>query len=248
MTETADRFSALSRLARRLAPAGTGMVCFEPQGQTATLFPQEEREMSRAVPARRREFAAGRTAARAALAQLGIAPAAIPVGTGRAPIWPSGMVGSIAHCALGGITIVAHDRAVASLGVDLECDTPLAPDLWPHVLTQAERRELAHLPAAERGRDALDRFVAKEALFKAQYPLTGAMLDFDAVTVHVRPPDVIVARVCRPFGPYVHGDQLKGRLDRAGGMVLAVVALFKGADARLHRAGDMTETECFRQN
>ncbi len=224
MIATADRLGALERLARAFAPEGAGVVSFRPDGD-ARAYAAEAEAVARAVPARRREFAAGRTAARSALAQLGIPPAPIPMGEGRAPVWPDGIAGSIAHCALGGIVIVARKGAVSALGVDLERDAALAPDLWPGVLTEEEISDLAGLPEDDRGRGALDRFVVKEALFKAQYPLTGRMLDFDVVTVQFPQPGRFLARVDVPFGPFAAGDRLRGGLGRATGMVLAVAVL-----------------------
>ena len=224
MIAATGRPHALLRLARQLAPAGAGVASFLPDAAATPLFNVEAEAVARAVPARRREFAAGRAAARSALGQLGIPPAPIPVGTDRAPAWPDGITGSIAHCALGGIAVVAHRRMVAALGVDLECDAPLSPDLWPGVLTEEETSDLARLPEAARGHGALDRFVVKEALFKAQYQLTGRMLDFAAVAVRFPAPDRFLARVRLPFGPFAAGDRIEGRIGRASGMVLAVAA------------------------
>jgi 4'-phosphopantetheinyl transferase EntD len=224
MITSEDRLGALLRLARDLAPAGAAVATFRPDG-VATTYAEEARAVARAVPARRREFAAGRTAARSALAQLGIAPAPIPVGAGRAPVWPDGVTGSIAHCALGGIVVAARKDAVSSLGVDLEGDAPLTPDLWPGILTDDERCDLARLSEEARGHAALDRFVAKEALFKAQYPLTGLMLDFDAVTVNFPETGRFAALIRRPFGPFLPGRSVQGRIGRVAGAILAIVAL-----------------------
>ena len=49
-----------------------------------SVMPEEEPTLARMVPARRREFAAGRTAARRALGRS----VAIPMGPDRAPVWP----------------------------------------------------------------------------------------------------------------------------------------------------------------
>lgn len=65
----------------------------------AKLLPEEEAIIARAVPRRRREFAAGRWCARAALAQLGEPPVPILRGPQNEPQWPAGIAGSITHCA-----------------------------------------------------------------------------------------------------------------------------------------------------
>jgi len=63
------------------------------------LFPEEEAVIANAVDKRRREFATARACARAALAKLGLPPVPIVPGFRGAPQWPSGVVGSITHCA-----------------------------------------------------------------------------------------------------------------------------------------------------
>ena len=62
------------------------------------LFPEEEALVAGAVTKRREEFAAGRNAARAALAGLGPPPCPLLRAGRRAPAWPQGIVGSITHC------------------------------------------------------------------------------------------------------------------------------------------------------
>jgi 4'-phosphopantetheinyl transferase EntD len=65
----------------------------------ATLFPEEKTFIAKAVDKRRREFTTARGCARAALAALGLPPAPIVPGPRGAPQWPTGVVGSITHCA-----------------------------------------------------------------------------------------------------------------------------------------------------
>ena len=54
--------------------------------------------MAKAVDAPRREFVTARICARRALAELGVADAAIPRGPAGSPIWPARVVGSLTHC------------------------------------------------------------------------------------------------------------------------------------------------------
>ena len=166
-------------LRQMLGPhAGIGVT--DP-AQDAALWDEEAAAVARAVPKRRTEFAAGRCAARAAMAEIGFAPAAIPQGPDRAPTWPSGVSGSIAHCDTCCVSVVALKEHHQTLGVDIEPATPLSPDLFAVICTPAERAWLAGEP--DPGLAAKMIFSAKEAVYKAQYPLTGKVIGFEAVTL-----------------------------------------------------------------
>ena len=91
----------------------------------ATLFPEEEAAIARAVPKRRREFATGRGCARAALNRLGEPPVPILRGPQGAPLWPAGVVGSITHCDGYRAAAVARTSDIATVGLDAEPDKPL---------------------------------------------------------------------------------------------------------------------------
>lgn len=157
--------------------AGLGIT--DPRDPEQGLLEPELPAISGAVPKRRREFSAGRRAARAAMVELGLPPAPIPVGAQRAPLWPQGLVGSIAHCDT--LCIAAVSRTHRCLGLDIELATPLAPDLEEIICTPSERAWLDTLPPETRGLRAKQIFSAKEAFYKAQYPLTGRMIGFDEV-------------------------------------------------------------------
>jgi 4'-phosphopantetheinyl transferase EntD len=147
------------------------------------LWPEETAAIARAIPKRRAEFAAGRHAARSAMVELGRAPCAIPQGPDRAPLWPAGLSGSIAHCDECCIAAVAYKKDYQTLGLDIEPATALAPDLTDIICTKPERDWLANLP--DPGLAAKMIFSAKEAVYKAQYPLTGKVIGFDEVTLEI---------------------------------------------------------------
>jgi 4'-phosphopantetheinyl transferase EntD len=212
-----------------LFPAGTAVAAVQIGAagmDSAALHPAEATAVAGAVPARQAEFAAGRAAARRALAALGHPGAAVPRGPGRAPLWPAGIGGSIAH---GAGVAVAAVRAGGPLGLDLEEDAPLEPALWPLVCTAEElERELAALPGATaRGRLVRRIFAAKEAVYKAQYPLTGALIGFEAVTVRLVAGG-FVARFREDLPGLPPGQAMAGRFAHvpgpAGGLILAGVA------------------------
>lgn len=173
--------------------------------------------MTGAVPARLADFAAGRQAARRALHLLGHPPTALPVGPDRAALWPPDISGSIAHAAA---LAVAVARRGAPVGVDLEEDAPIAPDLWP-ILCNAE--ELAQLGTQDTGRRVRRVFCAKEALFKAQAADRRAMFGFEAVSVRLVEGGFL-ARFRQDAGAFRAGQVLQGRLATVAGRILSGVA------------------------
>jgi 4'-phosphopantetheinyl transferase EntD len=152
------------------------------------LYAAEEHYIRRAVDKRRREFATVRWCARAALARLGIPPGALLPGPNGAPTWPNGVTGSMTHCAGYRSAAVALTERVASIGIDAEPDLPVPDDVLATIALPSELRWCRETTAGEapteqpvcRGRLL---FTAKEAIFKAWYPLTHRWLDFTAAEV-----------------------------------------------------------------
>lgn len=192
-------------------------VVFAEGDATAPLWPGEA--LVAAVPKRLAEFAAGRNAARRAMAQLGLPPAAVPMQADRSPLWPTTVTGSISHCAGACIAAMAHARDYAGLGLDLEPVQPLTADLWPLVLTTPA---LARLPQDQPGLMALQVFCAKEAAYKAQYAVTGQLFDFQTLEVEVQRQN-FVARFQHAVGRFGVGACLGGVLRQAAGIQAALV-------------------------
>jgi 4'-phosphopantetheinyl transferase EntD len=111
----------------------------------ATLFPEEEALLARAVDRRRHEFTTARHCARKALALLGVAPAPILPGWRGAPQWPPAIVGSITHCAAYRAAAVAHAASVASIGIDAEPHRPLPNGVLATIARPTEGAELRQL-------------------------------------------------------------------------------------------------------
>ncbi len=202
-----------------LFPAGVA-VAAEPilPGREAMLWPEEARAVAGSVPARIAEFAAGRAAARRALAALGQPAVAIPVDRDRAPVWPRGIGGSIAHNKTVAVAVL---RIGAPLGVDIEEDDALESELWP-VICGPE--DLARLPESERGRLVRHVFSAKEATYKAQFPITSSLFGFGTLAIGLTDSG-FTARFRHAVGGFPAGHQLNGRLGLAQGCVLTGVAL-----------------------
>jgi 4'-phosphopantetheinyl transferase EntD len=155
---------------------GVGIGITDPRDPEQGLLEAECPAIARAVPKRRREYAAGRRAARAAMAELGCPSAPIPTGAQREPLWPLGLAGSIAHCDT--LCIAAVSLTHRSIGIDVEPAGPLPSDLERSVCTPTERHWLDSLPINDRGFNAKKIFCAKEAIYKAQYPVTHQMIEF----------------------------------------------------------------------
>jgi 4'-phosphopantetheinyl transferase EntD len=153
------------------------------------LDPVEAEAVVRAGDKRRTEFRAGRHCARRALAALGLPPVGIPQTSSRMPRWPAGVVGSISHSGNldwgHAVAVLGLGSDVLALGVDIERERVLDPDLWDRVLVAEEQRFVASLPRAEREHVALVMFCAKECVYKCQYPLLGAPLEFHEVRIEL---------------------------------------------------------------
>jgi 4'-phosphopantetheinyl transferase EntD len=189
-----------------------GVVAVESFGRLLPprgLSGAEESAIVTADTRRQAEFAAGRECAHAALAALG-APAG-PVLPGRAgePRWPAGIVGSLTHCAGYRACAVARAQTMAAIGIDAEPARPLSAGLIEAVAVPAERRPLAELRLArpELPWDLL-LFCAKEAVYKAWFPLTGHRLGFAGVLVEFVATGAFTARVTGTAAASVAGRWL----------------------------------------
>ena len=145
-------------------------------------------QLARAFPKRRLEFLAGRLCAQRGLEQAGYpGHAVIGIGEQRAPVWPVGFSGSIAHGSGRAWAVVAAQARYRGLGIDLETivDPATARKLWSTVLRPFER-ERARPDALSEEQFLSLVFSAKESLFKCLYPITRARFGFlDAELVHL---------------------------------------------------------------
>lgn len=193
------------------------------------LFPEEEKIVAHAVETRRREFATVRVCARACLARLGYGLAPILPGVGGAPTWPPGVQGSMTHCVGYAAAAVARTPPIFAIGIDAEPDAPLPDGVLDLVTTRAERDRFA-ATQQEPDRPNWDRllFSAKEAIYKAWFPLVGEWLDHQEAEIFFHPHDqTFVAQLYRA-GLIINGRQihnLHGRWDRKQGILATAVVL-----------------------
>ncbi|HEY7054207.1 MAG TPA: 4'-phosphopantetheinyl transferase [Mycobacterium sp.] len=140
-------------------------------------LPEEEPLIARSVAKRRNEFITARHCARVALGELGFPPAPILKGDKGEPCWPDGVVGSLTHCEGYRGAVVGRAASVRSVGIDAEPHAVLPDGVLDAVSLPAERRELAESPVELHWDRIL--FCAKEATYKAWYPLTRRWLGFE---------------------------------------------------------------------
>jgi 4'-phosphopantetheinyl transferase EntD len=213
----------------RILPSAAVAAEASDDERTVSLFPEEEAMMARAVDKRRREFATGRDCARRALGRLGVTAGPLLAGDRGEPIWPGGVVGSITHCRGYRGCAVARATEMVALGIDAEPHKPLPDGLVEKVAGAEERSALEELGRTDPA-IAWDRllFSAKEAVYKAWYPLTESWLGFeDAVLTIDLEAHTFSTRLFLP-GPSLAGGGVRGFDGRwwvEDGLVLTAVAV-----------------------
>lgn len=196
-------------------------------------LPAEEPLIAKSVEKRRTEFITVRHCARQALTELGVPPAPILKGDKGEPLWPDGVVGSITHTEGYRGAAVARAEQVRSVGIDAEPHDVLPKGVLSAISLPVERAELGDLP----GDLHWDRilFCAKEATYKAWYPLTHRWLGFEDahITFEIRRYDggaaagtfrsrILVDPSAESGPPLV---ELTGRWSVAAGLALTAIVL-----------------------
>jgi 4'-phosphopantetheinyl transferase EntD len=162
-----------------MAPPGISLGCRTIRaGDEDLLLPDERRAVTTRDLEARRASGAARHLARGFMADLGHPVVAIGRERSGQPVWPAGVVGSLAHDCVMAVAAVASRSAAVSLGIDVEPAEPLPDDAVPLVMTAGDEpgTESRHLA----GRIV---FAAKEAIHKAIHPLDGIILNHDDVVV-----------------------------------------------------------------
>jgi 4'-phosphopantetheinyl transferase EntD len=126
----------------------------------------------------RRASGAARRIAHGLLADIGFDDFAILRTPSGAPAWPDGITGSLAHDDEMAVAAVAPVSQIGSLGIDVEPARPLPDDIFALVATRADVTR-----AADRHLAGRILFSAKEAVYKAVYPLDRQILGYEDITV-----------------------------------------------------------------
>jgi 4'-phosphopantetheinyl transferase EntD len=159
------------------SPVGVGIRYFDDIQGVPLLHPVEASALGpRVVEQRRLSFAVGRLAARDALAELGIGDVGIARAPSGEPLWPQGVVGAISHSNEVALALVGWRSDYVGLGIDVE---ELGRGPTPRAARLVCRPAEMEWAAPEAGTERLAMlFSAKEAVFKALYPIEGVWLGF----------------------------------------------------------------------
>ena len=222
----------MSEFMRVVLPDSADLVYAEMYDDPPHLaaLPTEEPLIARSVTKRRNEFITVRHCARVAMAQLGVPPSPILKGEKGEPHWPDGVVGSLTHCEGYRGAVVGRSSAVRSVGIDAEPHGVLPKGVLDAISLPVERTEISALP----GELHWDRilFCAKEATYKAWFPLTQRWLGFEDahITFTVGSDGTTGDFVSRILidpaalsGPPL--IELAGRWSVAGGLALTAIVL-----------------------
>lgn len=222
----------MSELMKVVLPGRDGLVFAELYDDPADLvaLPEEEPLIERSVAKRRNEFITVRHCARLAMEELGVPPAPILKGEKGEPQWPSGVVGSLTHCQGYRGAVVGRATVVRSVGIDAEPHDVLPDKVLEAISLPRERHEIAALPGGLHWDRIL--FCAKEATYKAWFPLTQRWLGFEDahITFEVDSGGAAGTFVSRILidpaarsGPPL--EELTGRWAVAGGLALTAIVL-----------------------
>lgn len=197
----------------------------------STMLPEEVEVVSRSVSKRKREFATVRHCARRALADLGIGPVPLLPGASGEPQWPPGIVGTMTHCTGYRAAAVASDPHVAALGIDAEPCEAMPPGVLRTISSAGERAHVGAL-AREHPEVPWDRllFCAKEATYKAWFPLMHAWLGFEDARVTFDVNAMVFTSELLVAGPVVGGASIEAFLGRwsAGDDIVATAVAVMG--------------------
>lgn len=151
------------------------------------LHPLEAEALGDSVSDKRKhDFRLGRAAARRSVEKVGF-PVVTPIlrGEHREPLWPVGLVGSIAHCAQYGIAATAWQQDVPALGIDIQLIEDRYTDELVARFADPDEFDWVRSDPALRTERAVKLFSAKESVFKALYPLRRVWFAFDVA--HLTP-------------------------------------------------------------
>lgn len=190
------------------------------------MHPLEQALVSESVVIRQAEFGDARWCAHQALRDLGhFDTEPILRGKQGMPLWPNGITGSMTHTEGFRAAVVAPKTKVLSMGLDAEPAQPLPPGVVSSIARPGEMRQLERLRAG--GLECADRllFCAKEATYKAWFPMTHRWLGFDEAEIDLRDDGTFISYLLvRPTPvPFI-----SGRWMVRDGYVIATTAVKPG--------------------
>ncbi|EMG51507.1 MULTISPECIES: 4'-phosphopantetheinyl transferase family protein [Brucella] len=165
---------------KRLCPEGVSLGYRRVEaGDARFLLAEEQRSLVTKSLPRRDQSGAARFVARQLLASRGWPDAVIGRASSGAPVWPDTIVGSLAHDDEVAVAAIGFSSDYRALGVDVEPALRLPEEIRALVRHADDRTPQGFDEAL------MDRllFCAKEAVYKAVFPLDYVMLDYEDICV-----------------------------------------------------------------
>ncbi|MDD0991585.1 4'-phosphopantetheinyl transferase superfamily protein [Pseudomonas sp. TNT2022 ID681] len=214
----------------RPIPGAVLVSCpFDPAALAADDFQraaiEQTASLQRSVAKRQAEYLAGRVCARAALQRLDGRIYVPGTDDERAPVWPTGISGSITHGKGWAAAVVAHSSDCQGIGIDQESllTDERAERLAREILTAAE---LQRMDPAQVGLTVTLTFSLKESLFKALFPLVRQRFYFEHAELlewsadgHAR-----LRLLTDLSADWQHGRELEGQFVLNGDQLLSLVS------------------------
>lgn len=172
------------------------------------LHPLEQSLVSQSVDSRKAEFGDARWCAHQALRDAGYAgPEPILRGVKGMPLWPEGFTGSMTHTTGFRAAVAAPEGHIRSVGLDAEPAEPLPEGVLQMIARSGEIPQLERMK--QQGIHIADRllFCAKEATYKAWFPLTHRWLGFEQAEIDIRDDGTLISYLLvRPTPvPFING-------------------------------------------
>jgi 4'-phosphopantetheinyl transferase EntD len=166
-----------------LFPAGVTWHFGDTPVPDAELIGSELSAAASMSPERLAAFRLGRHCARMALKKQGLDNVELPLGLGRAPVWPYGFVGSISHTGSLALSAAAPSNVVSGLGIDVEKAGSLDLPLLEIICRPEEVAGLEEIGPPEIAARLL--FSAKESVYKCIWPRLRRYVDFLDVGIEI---------------------------------------------------------------
>lgn len=173
--------AALTAVLGSLAPGGILLGCRRIcPGDQALLLPEEALSLTVSYDAARDASGAARHVARQLVATLERGRKPIVRSAAGAPLWPAGLVGSLAHDDHFAVAAVARVSSFSALGIDVEPAEPLPADVASIVRMAGDVTDGVEESLASRA-----LFSAKEAVYKAVFPRDGIILGYEDIAINL---------------------------------------------------------------
>jgi 4'-phosphopantetheinyl transferase EntD len=110
-----------------------------------------------------------------------------------------------------------------TIGLDVEQNGAVRQNLWPLLFTDTEQKRLRETDPCAQDVVATALFAAKEAFYKAQWPITREWLDFQDVEISLNDGAITVSPRSRKAWISPLAVSLSGALASSGNALAAII-------------------------